>query len=235
MKGLRFMTEGSDSYPRPMDLQSSTKLIRAVLFDFDGTLTEPGSLDFGVIRDAVGCPKGRPVLEFINSMASQAKRAEAFKTLDAFEAEAARQSRPNAGAEEVLEFLRVRGMKVGIISRNSLVSIRTALDNFGRIQSLDFAIILSRDDPFNPKPSPEGILAAARILGVPVAQVLVVGDFVFDVEAGHKAGALTAFLTNRGSSHPCAYPSDFTLEQLGELKEIVSLYAPLPAISSCTG
>ena len=202
------------------------------MFDFDGTLTEPGSLDFGVIRDAVGCPKGRPVLEFINSMASQAERAEAFKILDAFEAEAARQSRPNAGAEEVLEFLCVRGMKVGIISRNSLASIRTGLDNFGRIQSLDFAIILSRDDRFKPKPSPEGILAAARILGVPVAQVLVVGDFVFDVEAGHKAGALTAFLTNRGSSHPCAYPSDFTLEHLGELKEIVSLYAPLPAISS---
>ena len=218
-----------------MDLQSSTKLIRAVLFDFDGTLTEPGSLDFGAIRDAVGCPKGRPVLEFINSMASQAERAEAFKILDAFEAEAARQSRPNAGAEEVLEFLLARGMKVGIISRNSLASIKTALDNFGRIQSLDFAIILSRDDPFSPKPSPEGILAAVRILGVPVAQVLVVGDFVFDVEAGHKAGALTAFLTNRGSSHPCAYPSDFTLEHLGELKEIVSLYAPLPTLSSCTG
>ena len=218
-----------------MDLQSSTKLIRAVLFDFDGTLTEPGSLDFSVIRDAVGCPKGRLVLEFINSMASQAERAEAFKILDAFEAEAARQSRPNAGAEEVLEFLRARGMKIGIISRNSLASIRTALDNFGRIRPLDFAVILSRDDPFNPKPSPEGILAAVRILGVPAAQVLVVGDFVFDVEAGHKAGALTAFLTNRGSSHPCSYPSDFTLEHLGELKEIVSLYAPLPAISSCTG
>jgi len=197
-------------------------LIRAVLFDFDGTLTEPGSLDFGVIRDAVGCPKGRPVLEFINSMASQANRAEALKILDAFEAEAARQSRPNAGAEEVLEFLRGRGIKVGIISRNSLVSIRTALDNFGRIRPLDFAIILSRDDPFDPKPSPEGILAAVRILGVPVAQVLVVGDFVFDVEAGHKAGALTAFLTNRGFSHPCAYPSDFTLEHLGELKDIIA-------------
>jgi hydrogenase expression/formation protein HypE len=193
-----------------------------VLFDFDGTLTEPGSLDFGVIRDAVGCPKGRPVLEFINSMASQANRAEALKILDAFEAEAARQSRPNAGAEEVLEFLRGRGIKVGIISRNSLVSIRTALDNFGRIRPLDFAIILSRDDPFDPKPSPEGILAAVRILGVPVAQVLVVGDFVFDVEAGHKAGALTAFLTNRGFSHPCAYPSDFTLEHLGELKDIIA-------------
>ena len=83
-----------------MNMPISARLIRAVLFDFDGTLTEPGSLDFGVVRDAVGCPRERPVLEFINSIASQAERDEAFKILDAFEAEAARQSRPNSGAED---------------------------------------------------------------------------------------------------------------------------------------
>lgn len=219
---------GPNSYPLPMDAANSEKLILAVLFDFDGTLTEPGSLDFGVIRDAIGCPRGRPVLEFINGLRSQVERAEALKILDEFEGVAARQSRPNAGAEEVLEFLRARGLKVGIISRNSLTSIQTALANFKRIHPSDFAVILSRDDPYSPKPSPEGILAAARALGVPAAQVLVVGDFVFDVEAGQKAGAATAFLTNRGSSHPCACPADFTLEHLGELKVIINLHAPLP-------
>ena len=205
---------------QPMDMPISTRLIRAVLFDFDGTLTEPGSLDFGAVRDAIGCPRGRPVLEFINSIASQVERDKAFNILEAFEAEAARRSRPNSGAEDVLEFLIARGIKIGIISRNSLTSIRTGLDNFERIQPADFAVILSRDDPYSPKPSPEGILAAAGILGIPVTRVLVVGDFVFDVEAGGKAGALTAFLTNRGSSHPCTHPSDFTLEHLGELKRI---------------
>ena len=217
-----------NSYPQRMESQSSAKLIRAVLFDFDGTLTEPGSLDFGVIREAIGCPKGRPVLEFINGMSSQAERAEATRILNEYEAEAARRSRPNAGAEEALRFLRARGLKVGIISRNSLVSIETALKNFERIQPFDFAVILSRDDPVSPKPDPEGILAAAEALGVSVAQVLVVGDFVFDIEAGQKAGALTAFLTNRGFSHPCALPSDFTLEHLGDLTDIVGLHAPLP-------
>jgi hydrogenase expression/formation protein HypE len=215
-----------------MVMQISTGLIRAVLFDFDGTLTEPGSLDFSVIREAVGCPEGRPVLEFINAIASPAERTRALNLLDAFETEAALHSRPNAGAEDLLEFLRTREIKVGIISRNSLASVRTALDRFTRIGPSDFGVILSRDDPFAPKPSPEGILAAARILGIPAAQMLVVGDFVFDIEAGHRAGALTAFLTNRGSSHPCAYPSDFTLEHLGDLKEIVNRYAPRTVRSS---
>jgi hydrogenase expression/formation protein HypE len=215
-----------------MDMQIATRPIRAVLFDFDGTLTEPGSLDFGVIRDAVGCPKGRPVLEFINAIASPAERTKALALLDAFETEAAQRSRPNAGAEDLLEFLSAREIRAGIISRNSLVSVRTALGRFTRIGPSDFGVILSRDDPFAPKPSPEGILAAARILGIPVAQMLVVGDFVFDIEAGHRAGALTAFLTNRGSTHPCAYPSDFTLGHLGELKEIIDRYAPRQAASS---
>ncbi|MDD5100431.1 MAG: HAD family hydrolase [Syntrophales bacterium] len=206
-----------------MDPRGSKNAIRAVLFDFDGTLTGPGSLDFNVMRKAVGCPQGRPVLEFINGMASQQKRTAALQALDAFEAEAARKSRPNDGAEEILEFLRTRGVKVGIISRNSLASIRTALENFQRIRMEDFSVILSRDDPFSPKPSPEGILAAARIMAVPVSRLLVVGDFVFDVEAGFKAGAITAFLTNRGSSHPCVHPSDFTLEHLGDLRDIVGL------------
>jgi hydrogenase expression/formation protein HypE len=211
-----------------MGLETNARLIRAVLFDFDGTLTEPGSIDFEVIKKAVGCPKGIPVLEFIAGLSSAAERAEASRILDGFEAEAARQSRPNKGAEEMIDWLRMRGLQVGIISRNSYTSIATALENFERICPADFAVILSRDDPFSPKPSPEGILAAAARMGTPVTQVLVVGDFIFDVEAGRSAGALTAYLTNRGEPHPGVEP-DFTVAHLGELKEIIRLHGPLPA------
>ena len=142
-----------------MDRADATKCIRAVLFDFDGTLTEPGSLDFGMIREAIGCPKGIPVLEFIRGMDSPAGRERAFEILDGFEAEAARHSRLNEGAEAVLELMRLRGLKAGIISRNSRAAILASLENFARVRPSDFALILSRDDPFSPKPSPAGILA----------------------------------------------------------------------------
>jgi hydrogenase expression/formation protein HypE len=211
-----------------MGWETNAGLIRAVLFDFDGTLTEPGSIDFEVIKKAVGCPKGIPVLEFIAGLSSAAERAEASRILDGFEAEAARQSRPNKGAEEIIDWLRMRGLKVGIISRNSYASITTAFENFERIRPGDFAVILSRDDPFTPKPSPEGILAAAARMDTPVTQVLVVGDFIFDVESGRGAGALTAYLTNRSTQHPGVQP-DFTVAHLGELKEIIRLHGPLPA------
>ena len=107
--------------------------IKAVLFDFDGTLTEPGTLDYSAIRDAIGCSQGSPILECIARMRSRARRAKALRILDEIEWKASRLSRPNAGAEELLRLLLSRNLKIGIISRNSLRSIRRALRNFATL------------------------------------------------------------------------------------------------------
>jgi HAD superfamily hydrolase (TIGR01549 family) len=212
---------GISPYAQRMNELVQPRHFQAVLFDFDGTLTEPGSLDFAMIRNAIGCPKGRPVLEFIHGMSSEAERAEAFRILDDFEAEAARQSRPNRCAEEVIELLRKQNIRIGIISRNSRAAIMAALRNFERILPSHFSVILSRDDPYRPKPSAEGILAAAAMMGTTADHVLVVGDFVFDIQAGQAAGALTAYLTNRSALRPGVCFPDFTLHDLDDLKPII--------------
>ncbi len=202
--------------------------IRGVLFDFDGTLTEPGTLDFAAIREAIGCPAGTPILEFIQSISEPQARTAAMETLHRFEIESAARSVPNAGAERLLRFLRSCNLKTGIISRNSLGAIRTALANFPDTRQSDFSVILSRDDPFPPKPSPDGIREAAERMGVAIEQLLVVGDYFYDIEAGHMAGARTVFLTNRGPL-VCREPEpDFTIDSLEELASIVDLLLPLP-------
>jgi HAD superfamily hydrolase (TIGR01509 family) len=203
-------------------------LIKAILFDFDGTLTEPDSLDFAAIRKAIGCPDGQPILEYIQTIPSPSSRKDACDILDRFEAEAAGRSRPNAGAEELIVFIRSRGLKLGIVTRNSIASVRRALDNFSRISLPDFDVILSRDDAFLPKPSPEAVLEAARRLNISPSEILVVGDFVFDIEAGYRAGARTVLLTNRRLSHRCEHAPDYTIHELPELKEIIDDTTPLP-------
>jgi len=203
--------------------------IRGVLFDFDGTLTEPGTLDFPAIRRALGCPAARPILEFIQSLPAQEERDEALRILDSHEFRAAASSQPNRGAEDLLEFLRARGIRIGIVSRNSLPSILRALENFERIAASDFEVILSRDDPFAPKPSPDGIRAAAERMRAPVGQLLVVGDFIFDVEAGRSAGAITAYVTNGRLDSETSRLADCTVADLVELKDMLRLHLPLPA------
>ena len=76
--------------------------LRAVLFDFDGTLTRPGALDFAAIKRQVGCPPDRFVLEWIRELPSGAERDAAAAALERFELAAADLSAPNEGAEELV-------------------------------------------------------------------------------------------------------------------------------------
>ena len=203
--------------------------VKAVLFDFDGTLTRPGALDFSVIRNALNCPEDTPVLEFITGIKPFAQQNAARKTLEQFEMDAAVRSRPAAGAEQIIARLKSRGLPLAIISRNCRRSIERALDNFKTTRATDFDLIISRDDPISPKPSPDGILKAAQILNVKTDQILMVGDFIFDIQAGCRAGAITVFLDNNPEDSAAPKKSDFTITGLEELERIVRLGLPLPA------
>ncbi len=201
--------------------------VGAVLFDFDGTLTLPGALDFTEIKNSLGCPLHEPVLEFIDRMTDPRRQAEARDALDQLEQAAASRSAPNDGAEETIHAIRGMGIKIGIITRNSFASISAALKNFDGIGADDFDLIISRDDSIKPKPSPDGILMAARWLDVPPDEILMVGDFIFDVEAGRAAGSITVFLSDPGKQTAAA-DADFVISELSELSDIIRLGRPLP-------
>jgi hydrogenase expression/formation protein HypE len=212
----------------PKDFPSP--VYRAVLFDFDGTLTNPGALDFPALRRALDCPPGTLILEHIDALPTEEERGRKRSILEDFERAAARASVPNEGAEETVALLRRRGIRVGILTRNSRASVLTSLANFHTLRESDFEVILTRESGGRPKPHPDGVLAAAAALGVPVRELLVVGDFVFDIAAGNTAGAATALLTN-GSAPPApgvpAVPvsaaADYTIRRLDELAAILGL------------
>lgn len=208
---------------------NSPLCIKAVLFDFDGTLTKPGAIDFTVIRQAINCPADTPILEFIESLTSPDERDRVFSVLHRFEIEAAAQSEPNHGAEELVRHLRSKALKMGIITRNSRTAIERALNNFQHITAADFDVIISRDDPAAPKPSADGIRLAASRMQVRPEEILMVGDYVFDIEAGNRAGSPTVHLTNRIASLPPPLQSDYTISNLEQLKTIVRLGTALPA------
>lgn len=201
--------------------------IQAVLFDFDGTLTAPGALDFAHIRKTLGCPDQVPVLEYIDSLVGEARRRQARQALDRFETQGAAASRPNEGAERLVRWLKAQGLIVGILTRNNRASVVRALENFIALQPDDFELIITRDDPVAPKPAGDGVHYAARHLGVDLREVLVVGDFIFDMQAGREAGAWTVLLDPLDDPKLAGVECDRRIRQLEELRPIVQAGLPL--------
>ena len=195
--------------------------IRAVLFDFDGTLTLPGSIDFAGIKKAIRCPGDAPILEFIEGLPSTADQRQAWRILEQFEEAAARRSHPNEGAEELVRFLKRRHIRRGILTRNRHASVETALKNFAHVRRADFNVIITRDHVRRPKPDPEGVLLAARRLRVPAATLLMAGDYQYDIEAGQRAGAPTVFLESALTTRRPNPPADFTVRTLSEISGII--------------
>ena len=141
--------------------------------------------------------------------------------LEAHEAKAARLSIPNQGAEACLSTLKMT-VPIGIITRNSHQSVVSALEQFDVIGYRDFHAVITRETA-PPKPSPEGVFKAAANMGLLAEELMVVGDFRFDVIAGKRAGAGTILLTNGGKSTmaPGDPKPDYVCTHLDEVLEIL--------------
>ena len=198
----------------PMEVSSG---LSGVLLDLDGTLTVPGALNFPEIKEEMGCPQDVPILEFIESR-PRSEQLRLNEILERHEAKAAEKSVPNEGSEQFLRSLLKKGYKLGIITRNRNHSVEIVLRKFESIRKQDFSVIITRENA-PPKPHPAGVEMAAKGMGITPRELLVVGDYRFDIIAGKAAGAKTALLRNATmAEHTEPKPlADYVVNDLMEL------------------
>lgn len=194
--------------------------VKGILFDFDGTLTRPGALDFPAIKRELGCPPDQPILEYIETQPAY-RRPDLMKILEEREDSAAENSTPNKGAEKCLSALKDKGLLLGILTRNSLRSVEKSFKRFKKVSINDFAVVVTRELSL-PKPHPNGVLEAARQMGLKAFELLVVGDFRFDVMAGKAAGAKTVLLTDGNSVMAPGDPEpDYTVRHIEDILDLL--------------
>ncbi|MCX5645545.1 MAG: HAD family hydrolase [Phycisphaerae bacterium] len=189
--------------------------IRAVIFDLDGTITQP-YLDFDGIREEMGLEKnGGPILEAMEQMTpEQRRRAEVI--LHFHEEKAVAESKLNAGARETLAALRERNIPIGILTRNRKDNAWAVAHKHG----LQFDAVVGREDgPV--KPDTFGVLHLCRRFGVEPAQTLLVGDYLFDLLCARAAGAIPVLLANHDRAEEFTRHADFTLASLTELLPLI--------------
>lgn len=189
--------------------------IKAVIFDLDGTITEP-YFDFDAIREEIGIAKdGGPILEAMEKMApEERRRAEAI--LLYHEDQALTASKLNPGARETLLELRRRRIRIGILTRNRKCNATALADK----HHLEFDMIVGREDgPV--KPDAFGVKHLCRHFGVTPAETVVVGDYLYDVLCARAAGAIPVLLANHPRAPEFAPHADFVIRNLREVLQIV--------------
>jgi HAD superfamily hydrolase (TIGR01549 family) len=173
-----------------MSRSDATILPRAILFDMDGTLTEP-LLDFPRIKAEMGIGN-RPILEALAEMDAPARQI-AEAVLHRHEDEAAACSTLNIGCMDLLDKVASLGMYAALITRNSRSSVQTVLKR----HAISIEVLVTREDA-PPKPSPEPLWLACRRLEIDPASAWMVGDGQYDIEA-----ALAANIAGVWVSHGC--------------------------------
>jgi HAD superfamily hydrolase (TIGR01509 family) len=195
-------------------LHDSLKQRDCWIFDMDGTLTL-SIHDFEAMKQELGLPAGQPILEELAKLPTDVAEP-IYQRLETIELEIAHQSTPQAGAFELLDTLRSRGYCLGILTRNSKPNAYATLAACGLDQFFTPDTILSRDC-CAPKPSPDGILQLLTQWNAEPARSVMVGDYVFDLEAGKRAGSCTIYLDPSGE-FPWKPQADLSIQHLNQLQ-----------------
>ncbi len=176
---------------------------RAVLFDFDFTLADSAR---GVViccnhalsklglpaapADAIRRTIGLDLSTALGILAGEEWKPRGGEFLEHFTRKADEVMVASTtflpGAGRVLETLHGARRRLGIVSTKQRHRVRDALERDGLGMFVD--AIVGSDDVPRCKPAPDGLIKAARSLGIPTCECVYVGDSEVDARAAAAAG-----------------------------------------------
>jgi phosphoglycolate phosphatase len=205
--------------------------LRAVVFDFDGTLAEL-TIDFQAMRrDVAQVAAGfgldleaagqRYVLEAVAELAASRLKpaqgaqfqAQAEAIIVARELASAAQGRLFPGVREGLTRLAALGLKLAVITRNCRQAVLAVFPDLAE----HCHVFLPREDAPRPKPDPAHLGLALDRLAVAPEATLMVGDHPIDVATARAVGAWACGLTTGRMGRADLIGADLILGSLDEL------------------
>jgi phosphoglycolate phosphatase len=205
-----------------------------VVFDLDNTLVH-SRIDFLGIRQAIigrllaegalaaapADPRVRAIPEWLDFAAAHdpALAAELWTLVDRFERDGMVDGTVEADARATLDALQAAGLKLAVLTNNSLGSADAALDRFDLRAPLD--LVLARDVVAELKPSGAGIAQAHAALGG--GRLFMVGDSWIDGAAAQRAAVGASFIAFRANLADLASRGIETWSSVTALAEIPAL------------
>ena len=189
--------------------------IKAVVFDLDGTLVD-SRLDFAAICNDIGWPAGTPLLEQLATVSCLTEKSRVEQIIHQHELAGADAASWIPGALESLQQLTEQGWPLAILTRNMRAATQRVIE---RLQ-IPISLVLTRED-CAAKPDPAGLQLIARQLQLSCAEILYVGDYLFDLQVAANAGSLSCLYLN-GANQQFVSQADFHISHFNQLPALVS-------------
>jgi HAD superfamily hydrolase (TIGR01509 family) len=187
--------------------------IKGVIFDMDGTITAP-YFDFARIKAAAGIGDV-DMLDYLRS-ATGKEYERIHGLLMKFEEDGVASAKLNRGARTLLAALAKRKIPTALLTRNSRKSVEGVCARL----KLKFDVTVTREDGPH-KPAPEPIRRIARRWGLKRNELLMVGDYKWDVLCANNAGVPCAVLINGDPPPDWAKSAQFKIKRLTEVVDII--------------
>lgn len=175
-------------------------MIKAVLFDFDGTVMNTRDIIIGSWQHVFMTIEGRehPVEEIektfgevlVDSMARvfpDRDPMECVKIYRQWQTDRIKEAvKPFDGMKELVLALYERKIKMAVVTSRTRISLVDALEANDMLEYFD--VLVSCDDTTSHKPDPEPANIAMEKLGVSPDECIMIGDSAFDIGCAHNAG-----------------------------------------------
>lgn len=184
----------------------------------DGTLTLPVH-DFNAIRAELGIEPDRPILEAISALPKK-EADELSRRLHEIEMQIAKLAVVQPGAVELLEQIRSRDCRLGILTRNDEEIAHATLKASGLDEFFEQETVIGRELCL-PKPAPDGVQFLLDHWRAPASDTVMVGDYRFDIEAGHRAGVHTVHFDSTATFNWPEYMSH-GVTRLADISRLIS-------------
>ncbi len=161
------------------------------VFDMDGTLTIAVH-DFPAIKRALNIPQEHDILHHLAGLPEAEAQAKHAWLLE-HERELAIASVAAPGAVALVRELHARGCRLGILTRNAHELALLTLAAIGLGECFDTADVIGRDEAI-PKPHPDGLLQLAARWSLAPGELVMVGDYRFDLDCARAAGACSVLV-----------------------------------------
>jgi len=177
-------------------------VLKAILFDFDGTLVDSltatfDSFNHGIM--AVGGRRhssaeitahfGKGETEIFAELVGPDLAKAAYEAYSLHSRDSIARMPVHAGIMELLEHVHHAGLVTAIVTGRSWRTTEVIMRQHALMDR--FACVIADDHVSRPKPSPEGILKALGHMGVDPCDAAYVGDTVVDIRAAKSAGCIS--------------------------------------------